>query len=315
MKRIVSLVIGIALVISVGFSVTAGKAQAATPAKNPKYKLEVDVRKQRVRVYVRDDQGNYNIQIKNMICSTGKPSTPTRRGTFVMGSRKVRFGEFVGMNCAAQYWTHLTSRTYFHSILYRTKNTSTLISSSVRNLGKAVSHGCIRLEVKNARWIYVNCNYGTIATVASSFPSHALIRPEKTMPYAITPTNADVPIRKSDNYKSAELGKAVVGSEYRIVEKGRYYYKIRYKGKDAFISVTNVKEVNKLTGYWATVKSKTKLLNEPNGKAMAQSKTGDRFGVLLKNAGKGYSVVYYKGKPAYIKTSLLQFDIKGGSPA
>ncbi|MBE6050461.1 MAG: hypothetical protein E7214_07350 [Clostridium sp.] len=41
---------------------------------------------------------------------------------------------------------------YYHSILYN--STGAYIIDG--RLGKALSHGCIRLETNNAKWIYEN---------------------------------------------------------------------------------------------------------------------------------------------------------------
>ena len=34
-----------------------------------------------------------------------------------------------------------------------------------RNLGRKASHGCIRLKIDDAKWIYDNCPYGTTVVI------------------------------------------------------------------------------------------------------------------------------------------------------
>ena len=129
------------------------------------YKIIVDLYWRVVMVYTKDSSGNYTIPVRYMLCTVGKSSTPTRQGTFKMKSTKVRFGHFnVGGN--AQYWSLITSATYFHSILYdELDNANSWTRTSWQNLGNAVSHGCVRLPVPDARWIYYNIAPGTEVTI------------------------------------------------------------------------------------------------------------------------------------------------------
>ena len=36
---------------------------------------------------------------------------------------------------------------------------------SVHSLGNKASHGCVRLSVENAKWLFQNCEAGTVVTV------------------------------------------------------------------------------------------------------------------------------------------------------
>ena len=128
------------------------------------YKIIVDLYWKVVLVYTQDSDGEYTIPVRYMRCTVGKSSTPTRQGTFKMLSTKNRFAHFnVGGN--AQYWSLITSATYFHSILYDAIDANTWTRSSWENLGKAVSHGCVRLPVPDARWIYYNAAPGTVVEI------------------------------------------------------------------------------------------------------------------------------------------------------
>ena len=48
----------------------------------------------------------------------------------------------------------------FHSVLYNQKG-GPVTQSSVNNLGSKASHGCVRLSVEDAKWLYQNCPKGT----------------------------------------------------------------------------------------------------------------------------------------------------------
>lgn len=135
------------------------------------YTLEVDVIN---NVTIAFDSASGEI-VRIMRCTTGERGTSTPQGSYKIGSRKERFGYFEEFDCYAQYWTQVHEGIFFHSILYRERNASTLIRSSYRNLGKSTSHGCIRLTVPDARWIYENIAPGTPISIIEKPKDEALI--------------------------------------------------------------------------------------------------------------------------------------------
>ena len=124
------------------------------------YRITVDLYWKVVMVYARDKEGNYTIPVRYMICSPGASGHNTRQGVFKMKGTRVRFARFKGLTVWAQYWSLIVSATYFHSILYNSGDANDY-TTAYNNLGKAVSHGCVRLTVPDARWIYYNCAPGT----------------------------------------------------------------------------------------------------------------------------------------------------------
>ena len=95
--------------------------------------------------------------VKYWACGDGKASTPTVRGEFTVGSRGYYFdsGKY---RCF--WWTQFYGNYLFHSVLCWP-------DGSVANgtVGAAVSHGCVRLEKQNAKWIYDNIPKGTKVVV------------------------------------------------------------------------------------------------------------------------------------------------------
>ena len=129
------------------------------------YRIIVDIYWQVVLVYSKDPAtGQYTVPVRYMICSTGsgRIGSETRRGVFQMKETKVRFGKFASSPESAQYWSLIFSKTYFHSTLYnKRRDLSSVQKASYEALGSKASHGCIRLTVPDARWIYYNICYGT----------------------------------------------------------------------------------------------------------------------------------------------------------
>ena len=139
---------------------------AAVKSDRPQhpYLLKVDTAKQRVYAY-QWANGSYSNLVRTMVCSTGTYENPTPLGTFSAGGRLGRWYYFNKFDCWAQYAYQITGPYYFHSVLYSEKDTSTLRQGSVNNLGSRASHGCIRLAVEDAKWIYNNCAAGTTVKV------------------------------------------------------------------------------------------------------------------------------------------------------
>lgn len=87
--------------------------------------------------------------IKSFSCSVGKSSTPTIRGHFSVGDKGTYFVTDNGLIC--KYFTQISGNYLFHSILYD-KNGNVVDS----RLSANISHGCIRLALENAKYIYDN---------------------------------------------------------------------------------------------------------------------------------------------------------------
>ena len=132
-------------------------------AKPYPYRVEVSLAEQKVTVYGLNDQGKYEV-VRSFLCSTGlKDSTP--RGIFLDGFPANRWHYFKKFDCWAQYSFDIEGDIMFHSVLYYKQDESTLKNASVWALGTPASHGCIRLTVEDAQWLYEHCPKGSLAIV------------------------------------------------------------------------------------------------------------------------------------------------------
>lgn len=128
------------------------------------YRIIVDLYWQVVMVYSKDENGAYTVPVRYMLCTTGSTRVggETRTGIFKMQKTRVRFGKFASSPESAQYWSLIFSKTYFHSTLYNKRRDLTSVQKlSYESLGSKASHGCIRLTVPDARWIFYNICYDT----------------------------------------------------------------------------------------------------------------------------------------------------------
>ncbi len=149
-----------------------GEADAATRAllfsdaavcKQLPYRVEVSIDDQRVYVYERMDSGEYEL-VQTFICSTGLGNL-TPRGVFLDGFPVNVWHHFGKFDCWAKYSFLIEGDIMFHSVLFDKDDDKTMREASLYALGQKASHGCIRLKVKDARWLFTNCKRGTLVIV------------------------------------------------------------------------------------------------------------------------------------------------------
>ncbi len=128
------------------------------------YLLKIDTEKQTVTAYGWED-GEYTRAVRQMVCSTGLDDTPTPAGTYKATGPVARWCYFPTYDCWAQYAFRIKGGVLFHSVLYQQPKESTLLEGSVKKLGRKSSHGCVRLSVEDAKWIFENCTAGTTVIV------------------------------------------------------------------------------------------------------------------------------------------------------
>ena len=112
----------------------------------------VNLFEQRVYIFYGTDH-NWKL-INTFPCASGKSSTPTVRGHFSLGVKGLYFKSGTSVYC--KYFSQISGNYLFHSILYD-KNGNVLDST----LGEEASHGCIRLALGNAKYIYDNVPIGS----------------------------------------------------------------------------------------------------------------------------------------------------------
>jgi peptidoglycan hydrolase-like protein with peptidoglycan-binding domain len=127
-----------------------------------KYRLSVILSEQKVYVYELNAEKKYDL-INTFACSTGYFG-PTPTGVFTTTGPYQRWHYFKDFAIWAQYAYHIEGDILFHSVLYKKKGGSPTWGS-VHSLGNKASHGCVRLSVENAKWLYEHCEAGTVVTI------------------------------------------------------------------------------------------------------------------------------------------------------
>lgn len=147
----------------------------ATPEPVP-FAITIDVNNQVTTVYGRDANGEYTVIVRQMLCSTGTVKNPSPTGEFVLSGRHAQWCKFPQYGSYARYWTKINSSIAFHSVIYNSVSNTDMKTSSYEKLGRRASHGCIRLTVADAKWIFDNVGKGTVVTIRDDMPADPELR-------------------------------------------------------------------------------------------------------------------------------------------
>jgi lipoprotein-anchoring transpeptidase ErfK/SrfK len=114
-------------------------------ADTANFLIDVNLTAQQVTVLYK------NVAIKNMACSGGKPETPTPQGTYTT-NQKIYYAWIPKFAMGAYYWTRFYGPYLFHSVPY--DSAGNMMIEELNKIGSPVSHGCIRLALEDAKWLY-----------------------------------------------------------------------------------------------------------------------------------------------------------------
>ena len=151
-KRLIS----IFLVITIFLTALQFEGVKAYAAEG--YSIMVNYQTNTVTIYYNGEP------VRGCLCSTGT-WTPTS-GTY-RTSTKYRWSMVKG-GVYAQYCTVIVGNIWFHSVPYLSRNPGDLEYWEYDKLGTSCSAGCVRLMVRDVKWIYENCPSGTPVTFYAS---------------------------------------------------------------------------------------------------------------------------------------------------
>ena len=152
--------------------------QSASDETEFPYYVKINRKQNCITIYTSDENGEYTVPYKAMICSTGLYNA-TPRGTFHL-STKYLWRELYG-KVYGQYATRITGGVLFHSVPYYKKSKSALCTEKYNKLGQQASMGCVRLTVEDAKWIADNCPSGTTVEIYDDDDPGPLGKPEAAL--------------------------------------------------------------------------------------------------------------------------------------
>lgn len=144
------------------------EAQVQTPAGyQGTYRIDVNIGANVVTIYEKSADGKYDKPIKAMVCSAGRPDSPTPTGDYFIpdfrSEVRTLFGGVYGI-----YTTNIVGNILFHSVPAAEPRADTIIGKYYNQLGTNASAGCIRLAVPDAKWIFDNAPTGTWVHIYSN---------------------------------------------------------------------------------------------------------------------------------------------------
>ncbi|SFR68909.1 L,D-transpeptidase family protein [Anaeromicropila populeti] len=162
------------LLFFIGIGLSYGKMDRSVHAaeKYP-YLIKVNRKMSTLTVYEKDEKGKYTVPVKAMLCS---PGWDTPLGTY-QTKAKYRW-KLLMEDVWGQYSTRIVDGILFHSVWYYERDPATLSNKQFNKLGTVCSHGCVRLSVEDAKWIYDNCSLGTTVTIYDSSDPGPLGKPQ-----------------------------------------------------------------------------------------------------------------------------------------
>lgn len=130
------------------------------------YYLETDKANGVITVYT--DSGK-SIPVRTIRTSVGNPTSLTISGTFTL-TRSLRWQPLMGPSWG-QYGTHVVNGIFIHSVACNSANCYNLPASAYDMLGSPASHGCMRVCVADAKWVYDNCSGARIKVFYGNYQS------------------------------------------------------------------------------------------------------------------------------------------------
>lgn len=121
------------------------------------YALRMNRSYNNITVYTLDENGEYTVPVRTFRCAGGYRSP--------YGVQHILYQmEWNPMN--GNHWAHWCAQIFnsfmMHSTPYYYRNQHSLIYHNYQEFGTTASAGCVRLLVRDAKWVYDNCNVGTI---------------------------------------------------------------------------------------------------------------------------------------------------------
>lgn len=137
--------------------VEKNEAKVNAPTGKTKYYIKVNYEANAVTIYEKDDKGYFTVPTKAMVCSCG---TATPKSGVYKTSKGYEWGYLEG-GTFGRYSTRIKGGIMFHSVPYVEESEDALEYWEYDKLGTTASLGCVRLCVRDCKWIFDNCEVGT----------------------------------------------------------------------------------------------------------------------------------------------------------
>ena len=162
--------------VSQGTTVSSGLFQVSQEYKNTHdYAVAVNTSQNIVIIYKKGLDGDYTLPVKAMACSCGRAGHETPSGQYTTLAKQRWLYLIDGTY--GQYCTKFKEHYWFHSVPYYTQDPGNLEWPEYNKLGSNASAGCVRMCVRDVKWVYDNLSLGTVVKVYSSGAKEPLAKP------------------------------------------------------------------------------------------------------------------------------------------
>ena len=120
------------------------------------FRIEIDLSRQRLIVFYGEDI------LKEMVCSGGALETPTPLGEFNT-TQKIEYSWIPRFEVGAYYWVRFFEDYLIHSVPF--DENGEMIVEEFEKLGNPASHGCVRLRLEEAKWLYETLPLGVMVLI------------------------------------------------------------------------------------------------------------------------------------------------------
>ena len=308
-----------------------------------KYYILLDLKNQMVTVFEKDDNGEYTKVVRRFVCTSGRTEldpldpedkgTPTPKGIWKIGARE-RFGEFAAFDGTyARYWTQIVESIYFHSVMYSRHDVNTLQSGAFSRLGRKGSHGCVRLYVEDAKWLYYYACPGTTIKVSNNEPSNRdMAKKLKTkmsfknykafqanifdideLPnFKAWVVKEDADIRTGNGSNDRTVKRLPVGTELELLQLAETWSKVKYEKREGYIRTAYItfQQGTMMSREDADIiKETTYMYSKPDTDSDEITKVPNYTAVtVLEPDNEGWTKISYWGDEGYVRS---KFVIKG----
>lgn len=149
------------------------------PENREPYYLVVNCTTNTVTIYAEDSNGEYTVPLTSMLCSSGldEEDMSTPKGEYALTGNRWEWLKMIDGTYGI-YVTQILGDYLFHSVPYTEYgNHGSLKPGEFDKLGSDASHGCIRLCIRDAKWIYDNMENITGVNIMDSENPGPLGRP------------------------------------------------------------------------------------------------------------------------------------------
>ena len=122
-----------------------------------------------VTVYGKDEAGNYTNPVHAFRCSVGKEGHETPIGIYTTSSRFDWC--YMVDGTWGRYAIRIDGGIMFHSVCYYSKSITDLEYDEFNKLGSPASLGCVRLNISDILWMYLNCPTGFKTVIYDDYTS------------------------------------------------------------------------------------------------------------------------------------------------